>query len=75
MKIKTLMKTGTALGVIGALLIVLLLCGVSWIATCGVIKLVTLCFGWSFSWGIATGVWLVMCLARTVFKNNTTITK
>ena len=44
--------------------------GVSWILTCGVIKLITLCFGWQFKWSIATGIWLVMCLARTVFKNN-----
>lgn len=44
--------------------------GFSWILTCGVIKLITLCFGWQFKWSIATGIWLVMCLARTVFKNN-----
>ena len=34
--------------------------GVSWIATCGLIKLITLCFGWTFSWSIATGIWLIM---------------
>lgn len=44
--------------------------GFSWIVTCGVIKLITMCFGWQFKWSIATGIWLVMCLARTVFKNN-----
>lgn len=44
--------------------------GFSWIVTCGVIKLITICFGWKFKWSIATGIWLVMCLARTVFKNN-----
>lgn len=43
--------------------------GFSWIVTCGVIKLITICFGWKFKWSIATGIWLVMCLARTVFKN------
>lgn len=75
MKIKTLMKTGTALGVIGAILICLLLCGVSWIITCGVIKLITMCFGLTFSWAVATGVWLLMCLARTVFKSTTTVKK
>ena len=41
--------------------------GVSWMVTCGVIKLITMCFGWQFKWSIATGIWLVMCLARTVF--------
>ena len=44
--------------------------GFSWILTCGVIKLITMCFGWQFKWSIATGIWLVMCLARTVFKNS-----
>lgn len=42
----------------------------SWGVTCGIIKLITMCFGWQFKWSIATGIWLVMCLARTVFKNN-----
>ena len=44
--------------------------GFSWIVTCGVIKLITMCFGLQFKWSIATGIWLVMCLARTVFKNS-----
>lgn len=42
----------------------------SWGVTCGIIKLITMCFGWKFKWSIATGIWLVICLARTVFKNN-----
>ena len=44
--------------------------GFSWIVTCGVIKLIIMCLGWQFKWSIATGIWLVMCLARTVFKNS-----
>ena len=44
--------------------------GVSWIATCGVIYLITLIFGWSFNWLIATGIWLALCLARGVFRGN-----
>lgn len=39
----------------------------SWIATCGVIKLVDMCFGWTFSWGSATGIWLIICIAKSVF--------
>ena len=49
--------------------------GLSWICTCGVVKLITMCFDWTYSWGIATGIWLLMCLARTVFKNNVTVNK
>lgn len=50
---------------IGALFILfgfILIGGISWILTCGIIKLITLCFGLTFSWAIATGIWLVLCL-------------
>lgn len=47
----------------------------SWLVTCGIIKLIAMCFGWTFSWPIATGIWLIMCLARTVFKSTTTVKK
>ena len=42
--------------------------GVSWIVTYGVIKLITLCFGWTFKWSIATGIWLIICLLRGIFS-------
>lgn len=58
-----------------ALLVILAACGTSWLCTCVMIKLITMCFGWSFSWHIATGVWLIMCLAKTVFSNTTTVKK
>lgn len=74
-KIKNVAKVGTALGCIAAVLIFIAACGISWIFTCGVIKLITMCFGWTFSWGIATGVWLIMYLARTVFRSTTTVKK
>lgn len=38
--------------------------GLSWIVTCGVIKLITMCFGLTFKWSIATGIWLILCLLR-----------
>lgn len=40
----------------------LIVLGFSWIATCGIIKLITLCFGLTFSWPIATGIWLVLLI-------------
>lgn len=61
-------------GFIG-LLIVAALYALSWIITCGIIKLITMCFGWTFSWPIATGIWLMICLAKTVFSHRTTINK
>lgn len=53
-----------------AVIIILILAlgyGLSWIATCGIIKLITLCFGWTFKWSIATGIWLVLCILKEVF--------
>ena len=53
--------------IIGAILLVLCY-GISWIVTCGIIKLITLCFGLTFKWSIATGIWLVICLLRSIFR-------
>ena len=65
---------GAAAGILVVLLTIATI-GLSWITTCGIIKLITMCFGWTFSWGIATGIWLIMCLARTIFGNTTTVKK
>lgn len=35
---------------------------ISWGFNCGIIKLITLCFGWKFSFGVATGIWLIFVL-------------
>ena len=49
--------------VAAAVILLLILCGgVSWIITCGIIKLITMCFGLEFSWVIATGIWLIICI-------------
>ena len=55
------------------ILLVAVCCGVSWIATCGIIKLITMCFGWEFSWAIATGIWLIICILKSIF--NVTVKK
>lgn len=59
---KLMVKFGTTIGCIAAVLIFFSLIAISWIATCGIIYLVTLCFGWTFDWLIASGIWLVLCL-------------
>lgn len=41
--------------------------GLTWIATCGIIKIVTMNFGLTFIWSIATGVWLIICILGLVF--------
>lgn len=68
MKLKTIKKAGWITGCLIAVVIFTLACAGSWIITCGAIKLITLCFGWEFSWGIATGVWLIMFLIKNVFS-------
>lgn len=52
------------------ILIVVALYSISWILTCGIIKLITLCFGLNFNWLIATGIWLIMCVVQSIFKRN-----
>lgn len=47
--------------------------GLSWIVTCGIIKLITMCFGLTFKWSIATGILLIICILRSVF--NVTVKK
>lgn len=42
--------------------------GLSWIATCGIIKLITMCFGLTFKWSIATGIWLIIFILRSIFN-------
>lgn len=66
--------SGIAAGIIVALMVIAVL-GISWISTCGVVYLVCACFGWTFTWPIATGIWLLTCLARSIFSNTTTVKK
>lgn len=68
MKLKTDSKDIKAI-----LIFVLMITGAllfSWLITCGIIKLITLCFGWKFKWSIATGIWLITIIARGIFKND-----
>ena len=57
----------TTRGIIAVLFLMVALTAFSWIVICGIVKLITICFGWTFSWPIATGIWLVMILLRMVF--------
>ena len=57
-------------GIVAAVVILLLaVCyGISYIVTCGIIKLITMCFGLEFSWAIATGIWLIICILKSIFN-------
>ena len=70
------MKEKIKHGGIVAVVVILLLSvcyGISWIVTCGIIKLITMCFGWEFSWAVATGIWLIICILNSIF--NVTVKK
>ena len=56
-------------------LYIALILGISWIGACGVIKLVTLCFGWTYTWGAATGVWLILLLVVPLLRPKVTVKK
>lgn len=51
------------------MLATLLVLGASWFVACGLIYLVTLCFNMVFTWPLATGVWLILIIARSVFND------
>lgn len=65
--LKSKIVTGGATALV-VILIVAALYGVSWIVTCGIIKLITMCFGWTFKWSIATGIWLIICILKSIFN-------
>ena len=39
----------------------------SWAIVCGIIRLITMCFGLGFSFKVATGIWLVFVLLKFFF--------
>lgn len=69
--LKKLKAAGIAVGVAVAILV--LVYAASWIVTCGLIKLITMCFGWTFKWSVATGIWLLIMVAKKIFSNTTTV--
>lgn len=50
------------------LLALVSLVAISWICTCFIFLLITKCFDITFTWKIATGVWLCLCLLSLTFN-------
>lgn len=48
--------------------LILFAAALSWAITVGIIKLITMCFGMTFSLLVATGIWLILCLVSAFFK-------
>ena len=57
-----------ARNIIGLILAIIIFYAIRWIVTCGVIKLITMCFGWEFSWAVATGIWLIILILKSIFR-------
>ncbi len=63
------MKKKNPLSALLTLLLVLILgYGLSWAVVVGIIKLITICFGLTFSLAHATGIWLVIVLLWLLFR-------
>lgn len=62
------MKKGTGTAVIVVIVFLILCAGLSWLITCGTIKLITMCFGLTFNWATATGIWLALGLLGSAFR-------
>lgn len=41
----------------------------SWIVTCGFVKLIFMCFAFTFTWKIATGIWLTLLMLAITFSS------
>ncbi|HBC98702.1 MAG TPA: hypothetical protein DC053_03855 [Lachnoclostridium sp.] len=65
-----IVEWGAATIIVIALMV--LFYGLSWIVTCGIIKLITMCFGLAFKWSVASGIWLIIVLVQSIFKSNST---
>ena len=69
LKKKTVRQAGWAVGCLAAVLVYILAIALSWAFACVIIKLITLCFGLTFSWGIATGTWLITSIIWNIFRS------
>ena len=54
--------------IVGTILGIIIGYAISWILTCGIIKVVTICFGLNFSLDIATGIWLIILVLKNIFR-------
>lgn len=63
-------KKSDAAEILAVVLVVMVLLGFSWGVTCGIIKLITMCFGWRFSFGVSTGIWLIFALLNWMRPRN-----
>lgn len=49
-------------------IVVIALTALSWLVTCGVVKVLSMCFSFAYSWKLATGIWLVCLMLRWIIS-------
>lgn len=53
-----------------AILLIAIICGISWAIVSGFVWLICLCFDVQFNFLISTGVWLILFLLNLVFDKS-----
>lgn len=62
------MKNKFILGAIGFFCMLIVGLAIGWLLTCGLVWLITLCFGWEFSWLTATGIYLLIIAFKLIAR-------
>lgn len=47
----------------------ILLTAISWAITCGMVYLISLCFGFAYNLSVATGIWLVLIIIKSIIPD------
>ncbi len=55
------------IGCLCAIFVAMLVLAFSWLITCALFYLVCICFGWTFTWLLGTGVWALIMLLKAIF--------
>lgn len=66
------MKKST-IAIIGFILAVIAVFGISWFVTCGIVNLLSWCFGFTFTWKLATGIWVIWLVLAGLFGKKRTV--
>ena len=63
------MHKDNVIGFVFVVLIVAAALATDWAIMCGIIKLITMCFGMKFKFSVATGIWLIIFVVRRAIKS------
>lgn len=58
------------MGCLVAIVLAVVIYGISWALTVGLIKLVCICLGLAFSLKVATGIWIILCILQSFFRSS-----